>query len=58
MVFALIIALSGIASGTYLLILDKPITGLVALFTPLGIIVAAFIYDKKIDVQNKDDRED
>jgi len=47
LIFGLIIAISGILSGAYLIINDKSTQGLVALVVPLGTIVGAFIYQKK-----------
>lgn len=46
LVFGLIIALSGIVAGSYLVLHGNNITGLVSLITPLAVIVGAFVYQR------------
>lgn len=47
LVFGLIIALAGIAAGTYLILSGNGTAGLVSLIIPLGVIVGAFVYQKR-----------
>lgn len=47
LVFGLIIALAGIVAGTYLILSGSSTAGLASLIIPLGVIIGAFIYQKK-----------
>lgn len=46
-VFAVIVAVVGIAVGGYLILQDKQISGFAAMLGPLGTIILAFIYQKR-----------
>ncbi len=54
LVFGLIIALAGIVAGAYLILNGNSTTGLVSLIIPLGVIVGAFIYQKKEESKNEE----
>jgi hypothetical protein len=47
--FAFVIALGGIVAGTWLILKGNSATGLVSLLVPLGVIVGAFVYQKRAD---------
>lgn len=47
LIFGAVIALAGIAGGIYLIMNDKPAEGLGAIIIPLGVVVVAFISNKK-----------
>ncbi|MHB8710486.1 MAG: DUF2335 domain-containing protein [Minisyncoccota bacterium] len=47
LVFGLIIALAGIVAGTYLILNGNDTAGLASLIIPLGVIVSAFVYQKR-----------
>lgn len=53
LVFAFIIVIVGMILGAYLVFKDKPISGFVAMITPLGIVVGAFILQKTSSEKNK-----
>lgn len=55
LMFGLMIALAGIVAGTYLIISGNSTTGLASLIIPLGVIVGAFIYQKR--EESKDEKE-
>ena len=54
-VFALVIVISGMVIGAYLVIHDKPISGFLSLLTPLSTVAVAFIIQKK--AQERDDEK-
>ncbi len=47
LIFAFITVLSGLGVGAYLILNDKEITGLISMFTPLGVVAGLFIYREK-----------
>jgi uncharacterized membrane protein len=58
LIFAFIIVIVGMILGAYLLYKDKPISGFVAMITPLGVVVGAFLLqNKKNSDKNKPKEE-
>src|SRR3989344_1868165 len=47
LVFGLIIALAGIIAGAYLILSGNSTAGLASLIIPLGVIIGAFVYQKR-----------
>jgi uncharacterized membrane protein len=50
---ALVIVLSGMGSGVFLIIKDKPIQGFVSILIPLSVVASAMLIQKKIDKDKK-----
>lgn len=46
-IFAFLIAIAGIMAGTYLILHDKPVEGLVAILGPIGGIAGVFVWGKR-----------
>jgi len=53
LVFGLMIALAGIAAGMYLILNGNSTTGLASLIIPLGVIVGAFVYQKREEAKSE-----
>lgn len=52
--FAFLVVVGGMAAGTFLIMSDKEITGLLSMFTPLALVAGIFIY-KETTSKNKED---
>jgi len=52
LVFGLIIALAGIVAGTYLILGGNSTAGLASLIIPLGVIIGAFVYQKREETKD------
>jgi uncharacterized membrane protein len=57
LVFGFVIALAGIVGGVYLILSGNSITGLASLVVPLGVIVGAFIYQKREESEDNAEEE-
>jgi len=58
LVFAFLIVVIGMVLGAFLVYKDKPISGFVAMIAPLGVVVGAFIFQRKSSSQQKSKPKD
>lgn len=57
LIFAFLIAALGIIGGIYLILKDKPTSGYVTIFAPLGLIAGAFILTKREEQEQENKKE-
>lgn len=57
MIFAVTLTLILMAIGFYLIINDKQYTGFISLFSPVIFHAGNYIYNKRIEIQNTEDKQ-